>query len=119
MPNPPAWLAAMLARPIRCLLTGHPCGTDTVMVGAPPDCSSCETYSLLALVETLAGALIAANEWAARYPLGPTGDRSLDQRAADEVYRQASAALAAYARGPIAEGKTGPAIRFTGPTSGA
>jgi hypothetical protein len=30
---------------LRCHITGNPCGTDTVMIGAKPDCPACEEYA--------------------------------------------------------------------------
>lgn len=34
---------AKVLRGLRCLVSGHQCGTDTVMLGAAPDCAMCAT----------------------------------------------------------------------------
>lgn len=41
---PPARGAADAGAGMRCEITGHPCGTDTVMVGGSPDCQTCALW---------------------------------------------------------------------------
>ena len=36
---------------LRCLVTSNPCGTDTVMIGADPDCAVCIAYNRIAELE--------------------------------------------------------------------
>jgi hypothetical protein len=44
--------AGLIERPWRCDLTGHPVGTDTVIIGAPPcDCQGCRAAAALSRLQ--------------------------------------------------------------------